>query len=157
MWTPLLFLVGTWEGTGSGQPGTGHYERSYEFVLNNKFLHVKNKSTYPPQELNPNGEVHEDWGFISYDKGRKTFVYRQFHAEGFVTQYILESISPDSRSFTFVSESIENIHTGWRAKESYRVISPDEFIETFELAEPGKDYEVYTECHLKRTKSEGLK
>jgi hypothetical protein len=54
------------------------------------------------------------------------------------------------KNFIFVSESIENIPSGWRAKESYQVISPDEFIETFELAEPGKDFEVYTSCHLKR-------
>jgi hypothetical protein len=63
--------------------------------------------------------VHEDWGFISYDNRRKTFVYRQFHIEGFVNQYALESLSPDSQSFTFVSECIQNIPTGWRAKETY--------------------------------------
>ncbi len=152
MWAPFKFFEGTWEGTGTGQPGTGYYERSYGFILNSKFLHVRNKSTYQPQEQNLKGEVHEDWGFISYDKVRKTFVYRQFHVEGFVNQYALESISPDSKSFTFVSESIENIPTGWRAKETYKVVTPNEFIETFELAEPGKDYEVYTQCHLRRIK-----
>ncbi len=148
MWTPLEFLAGNWHGTGSGQPGSGQYERTYEFILNHKFLHVRGKSTYPPQEQNPNGEVHEDWGFISYDKGRKTFVYRQFHVEGFVNQYIMEHISQDGKEFVFVSEAIENIPSGWRAKESYKVISPGEFIETFELAEPGKDFELYTQCHL---------
>ena len=150
MWERFEFLAGTWEGTGSGQPGTGHYERSYTFVLNHKFLHARNKSTYMPQEQNPQGEVHEDWGFISHDKRRNTFVYRQFHSEGFVNQYILESPDQDAQSFSFVSESIENIATGWRAKESYKVISPNEFTETFELAAPGKDYEIYTHCHLKR-------
>ena len=139
-----------WHGTGSGQPGSGQYQRTYEFILNQKFLHVRNKSTYPPQEQNPNGEVHEDWGIISYDKVRKAFVYRQFHGEGFVNQYVMEYLSPDGLEIVFVSEAIENIPTGWRAKESYQVISPDEFIETFELAEPGKDFIVYTSCRLKR-------
>lgn len=146
MWTPFEYFVGTWRGTGSGQPGAGQYERSYEFVLNKKFLHVRNKSTYP------SGEVHEDWGFMSYDKKRKLFVYRQFHIEGFVNQFVLGSMASDSRSFTFVSESIENIADGWRAKESYQLLSPDEFIETFELAEPGKDYELYSQCRLARLK-----
>jgi len=150
MWEQFEFLAGTWEGSGSGQPGSGHYERSYAFVLNHKFLHVRNKSTYPPQEQDQPGEVHEDWGFISYDKGRNTFVYRQFHIEGFVNQYVMESQDHDSQSFSFVSESIENIAAGWRARESYKVISQDEFSETFELAPPGKDFEVYTHCHLKR-------
>ena len=148
MWTPFNFLVGSWQGSGTGQPGAGQYLRSYEFILNHNFLHVRNKSTYPPTEQYPNGEVHEDWGFISYDKSRKAYIYRQFHIEGFVNQYILESVSPDLKSFSFISEAIENISAGWRAKESYLVVSADEFIETFALSEPGKDFEIYTECHL---------
>ncbi len=150
MWTTLNFLVGNWRGTGFGQPGSGQYERTYEFILNQKFLHVRSKSTYPPQKQNPNGEVHEDWGFFSYDKGRKTFVYRQFHVEGFVNQYVVEHLSQGGTEIVFVSETIENIPTSWRAKETYQVISPDEFIETFELAEPGKDFKVYIKSHLRR-------
>jgi hypothetical protein len=80
------------------------------------------------------------------------FVYRQFHIEGFVNQYFLEYLAPDLQSFSFLSESIENIPAGWRAKETYRVLTPDKFIETFELAAPGKDFEVYTQCHLSRKK-----
>jgi hypothetical protein len=37
-------------------------------------------------------------------------------------------------------------------KEAYRVISADELVETFSLAAPGKDFEVYSETRLKRTK-----
>ncbi len=144
MWEPLSFLIGKWEGEGSGQAGSGKYERSYQLVLNGRFIHGRNKFTYPPQEQNSNGEVHEDWGFISYDKVRKTFVYRQFHIESFVNQYVMDYLSPNGTEMVFVSESIENIPPGWRAKETYHVISHDEFIETFELAEPDKDFEVYT-------------
>jgi len=150
MWTPFEFIIGSWQGTGSGQPGTGNYERTYQFVLNSKFIHVRSKSTYPPQEQNPQGEVHEDWGFISFDKQRKSFVYRQFHIEGFVNQYILDYISADGKEIRFISEAIENISYGWRASETYRILSQDEFTETFELAAPGNDFEVYTICHLKR-------
>jgi len=148
MWTLLNFLSGKWQGTGTGEPGSGRYERIYEFVLNEKFLHVRGKSTYQPQAQNPRGEVHEDWGFISYDPARKTFVYRQFHNEDFDNQYVMSSLSPDGKEIVFESESIENIAAGWRAKESYRVITEDEFFETFELAAPGKDFELYTQCHL---------
>jgi hypothetical protein len=37
-------------------------------------------------------------------------------------------------------------------QEAYRILSPDEFVETFSLAAPGKDFEVYSETHLKRVK-----
>src|SRR4030095_2881561 len=104
-------------------------------VLANKFIQVKNKSIYPPEEKNPKGEVHEDWGFVSYDSAWKKLVLRQFHVEGFVNQFVLQSESPSE--IVFVSESIENIPSGWRARETYRVVGPEEFVQRFGLAEPG--------------------
>ncbi len=83
-WEPLKYFVGSWEGVAKGQPGNGKVGREYQFVLNGKYLQAKNKSTYPPQEKNPKGEVHEDWGLFSYDRGRKQFILRQFQVEGFV-------------------------------------------------------------------------
>ncbi len=148
MWTTLEFLLGRWEGVGSGEPGLAHYERTYELILDGKFILEKNKSTYPAQEDNPQGEVHEDWGIFSRDKSRKTFILRQFHTEGFVNQYVMQPSSPGGQEIIFISEAIENITNGWRAKETYQVISPDEFIEVFELAEPGKDFVEYSRCQL---------
>jgi len=150
-WEPIRALVGTWEGTGKGQPGDSKVQREYRLVLNDKFLHVQNKSTYEPQPKNPKGEVHEDWGMISFDKGRKKFVLRQFHVEGFVNQFVMNS-SDDGKTIVFTSESIENIPAGYRARETYKIVGADEFIEIFEIAEPGKDFEVYSENHFRRKK-----
>ena len=150
LWIPFKSMIGNWTGDSEGLPGKGRYERSYKVVLNKKFIEVKNKSTYPPTTNNPKGEVHEDHGFLSYDNGRMTFVLRQFHIEGFVNQYRLESISPDGRTIVFISESIENIPNGFRAKETYQLVSDDEFTEIFELAEPGKDFEIYSKAILRR-------
>jgi hypothetical protein len=52
----------------------------------------------------------------------------------------------------FVSAAIENIPAGWRARETYRFTGPDEFSGTFEVAAPGKDFEVYSEARLTRQK-----
>jgi hypothetical protein len=150
VWLPFKHMIGKWTGSSEGQPGKGTYERTYEIVLNKKFIEVRNKSTYPPSANSPKGEVHEDRGFISYDKARKTFVLRQFHIEGFVNQYKIESISLDGKTIVFISEAIENIPAGFRAKETYRIINENEFTETFELAEPGKEFEVYSKAVLKR-------
>lgn len=148
VWHPFKFFIGTWEGTSSGQPGDAKVIREYRFVLKNKYLHVQNKSTYDPQPKNPKGEIHEDWGMISYDKARKQFVFRQFHVEGFVNQYIASTTS--EKTIVFTSESIENIPAGFRARETYKLINENEFTETFEIAEPGKDFEVYSEGRFKR-------
>lgn len=152
LWEPLKYFVGTWEGTTKGQSGNGKVEREYQFVLNGKFLQAKNKSSYPPQEKNPKGEVHEDWGLFSYDRSRKHFVLRQFHVEGFVNQYKLDQAASNDKKLVFVTENIENIPAGWRARESYQILSPDEFVEVFELAATGKEFELYSENRFKRKK-----
>ena len=147
---PVRQLIGKWEGESQGKPGAGKMEREYLFVLSNRFLQVSNKATYPPQEKNPKGETHEDLGFIGYDRALKKLIFRQFHIEGFVVQHSLESISEDGRSFVFTSTAIENIPTGWRARETYRFLNADEFIETFALAGPGKEFETYSESRFRR-------
>lgn len=152
LWMLLKPFVGTWKGEGGGDPGKGKYERSYQFILNKRFIEIRNKSTYEPTTQNPKGGVHEDIGYFSYDNGRKTFVLRQFHVEGFVNQFRIDSISPDKKTIVFISESIENIPSGYRAKETYRLVSDDEIDETFEIAEPGKDFSVYSKVKLVRQK-----
>jgi len=150
LWLILKPFVGAWKGEGSGEPGNGKYERTYQFTLNKNFIEIKNKSTYPPTDKNPNGEVHEDVGFFSYDRSLKKFKLRQFHIEGFVNEFTLDSISSDHKTLVFSSYAIENIPAGWRAKETYRIINQDALEEVFELAPPAKDFEVYTKVNLIR-------
>ncbi len=151
-WKPLRPFIGKWEGDSQGEPGVGTMERIYAFVLRDRFLQVSNTAIYPPQKKNPKGETHEDLGFFGYDRATKKLTYRQFHVEGFVVQYSLESISEDGRSFVFTSTSIENISPGWQAREIYRFLSDDEFIETFALAGPGKAFTTYSETRFRRKK-----
>jgi hypothetical protein len=149
-WELVRPLLGRWEGESQGEPGTGKSEREYRLTLNDRFIHVINKSTYAPQPKNPKGEVHEDVGYISYDKGAKKLVFRQFHIEGFVNHYVLESRSEDGRTLVFETVGIENIPAGWKGRETYRLVSDDELVETFALAQPGKEFETYSETRFRR-------
>jgi hypothetical protein len=142
-WAPLRSLEGAWAGDSKGKPGVGKAERTYQFILNGKFLHSKHQGVYPK-------ETHEDWGLISYDRDRKAFVLRQFHVEGFVNQYVWTPADSTTGNIVFTSEAIENIPAGWRARETYKLISRDEFTETFELAGPGKEFAVYSQVRLPR-------
>jgi len=145
------FLIGRWEGTSDGQPGKGAVHREYTRVLNSRFIRVRNRSQYPAQDRNPKGEIHEDEGWFSVDRARKRLVLRQFHVEGFVNQYVEDADSSPSK-VVFTTESIENIPSGWRARETYLVHGPDEFEEIFELAESGKPFELYSRARLRRVK-----
>jgi hypothetical protein len=62
----------------------------------------------------------------------------------------LPILPKDGRSFAFISTAIENIAPGWRARETYRFLSNDEFIETFAVAGPGKEFEAYSETRFRR-------
>jgi hypothetical protein len=148
---PIAVLDGRWSGTTEGRPGKGTVAREYERILGSRFVQVRNRSTYPPQEGNPKGEVHEDLGVFSFDSARKRIVLRQFHTEGFVNQYVLDAASTPER-LVLTTEAIENIPAGWRARETYVVATPDHLEEIFELAEPGKAFEVYSRNRLTRVR-----
>jgi hypothetical protein len=50
----------------------------------------------------------------------------------------------------FESERFESFSNDWRARETYELRGPDEVIETFELAPPGGELQVYSKNHLRR-------
>lgn len=152
VWLPLKSFIGQWAGEGGGEPGKGLYERTYQFILNKNFIEIKNKSTYAPTDKNPAGEVHEDIGYFSYDKTSKKFKLRQFHIEGFINEFVLDSISADKKTMVFLSAAIENIPKGFRARETYLLKSENEIEEIFELAGPDKDFKVYSKVKLVRKK-----
>ena len=92
------------------------------------------------QEANPSGEVHEEIGLISFDKERSQYVQREFHVEGFANQYTLEQDTHGETVFTFVTESMENMPPGWRARTTLEILSGNSFREVFELAVPGEQW-----------------
>lgn len=67
-------------------------------------------------------------------------------------EYVITASLADSETIVFTTAGIENIPNGWRAREIYRIISTDEFVEVSEIAEPGKDLELYSESHYRRKK-----
>ncbi|HYJ40105.1 MAG TPA: hypothetical protein VEW08_04900 [Steroidobacteraceae bacterium] len=150
-WGRVRFLLGTWEGTANGEPGKGTVERTYTLVLGGQFIEEHNTSRYEAK-AGQKPEIHHHRGFLSYDKARKTFMLRHFHEEGFVNLYALDADKSMPEYLIFDSVSFENFSNEWKARESYEVISPDEFVEVFELAEPGKDFVEYSRVHFLRKK-----
>lgn len=151
-WQPVRFLVGHWKGTVTGESGTGTVERSYEFILHDNFIEERNTSSYAPKEPGGIGEIHHHRSMISYDRKRKTLMLRQFHEESFVNLYALNPTASTPTRLVFDSERFENFDNAWKARETYEVVSNDEFVEIFELAPPGKPYEVYSRNHFQRAR-----
>jgi len=151
-WNPIRFLVGVWEGKGEGKSGVSVVRYDFLFIMKERFLHMKTKAIFEPQEKNPKGEVHEDWGIFSYDQSRKKIVFRQFHIEGFINQYVLEKISDNGKTLVFVTEQIENAPPGLQAKLTFKALNVDTLEVNFDLAFPGKDFDCYSLNVVKRKK-----
>jgi hypothetical protein len=149
-WGRVRFLLGTWEGTASGEPGKGTVQRTYELVLGGQFIEERNTSRYETKAGVKLVQQHR--GFLSYDKERKTFMLRRFHDEGFVNLYVLNTDRSMAEYLIFDSVTFENFSNEWKARENYDVISPDEFVEIVERAEPGKNFVEYSRNHFKRKK-----
>lgn len=149
IWEPLRYLEGAWVGQGDGMNGVSTVMQEYGFIFNGKFLRMTSKSEFKPQEKNPEGEIHEDIGYFSFDRARKKFILRGFYIEGFVNQYVGD-VSVDGKTLTFETEAIENAPPGTRAKLVLKRISDNEFEESFFVAWPDRDFGCITTNRLKR-------
>jgi len=149
IWAPFRPLVGEWEGTN--REGSAQVEAEYRFVLGERFLEAKHKAVFPPDEAKPKGEVHEDRGFISYDHSREAYIFRQFHVEGFVNTYVLDSLASDGKTMIFVSEAIENAPSGTRAKLVISMVSEDALATDFHVAWPEQEFQCYSQNNYRRS------
>ena len=134
---PLAFLLGEWSGVETGAAGNGTGGRTYEYIMDGRYLVARNTSTFPPQEKNPAGEVHQDWSIFSHDEARQVIVLREFHSEGFVIRYVMRTDAAEG-TLVFESESVENAPPGTRARLTLQR-KGDGFDEVFEVGFGGEE------------------
>ncbi|MDE1206146.1 hypothetical protein [Tenacibaculum larymnensis] len=144
------FIIGDWTGTGTGFGNDkSKIESSFHLVMNGNYIEVINESNFEPTEKKPKGEHHLDKGFISYDKSRKTIVFRQFNNEGYYNQYFLNNDDSDENTLVFETEHIENFVPNGKAKWTVKKISENEIETVFDVSF-GKDYKCFGINKLKR-------
>jgi hypothetical protein len=138
------FLIGHYAGTGEGfSSGQSRIQSSFEYVMDKKYIKVTNHSVFEPNEENPEGSMHEDWGIISYDRNRKAYVFRQFHSEGYVNQYVLNDSLSNDTTFIFESEDIENFVEGGTARFTIHKHKKGKIETVFDVSFPGRGYTCY--------------
>lgn len=140
-------LKGAWKGVSEGLSGKGVQTRKYELLFGGRYVRFETVATFPAKNGKP-AEVHRDMGIFSADSGTKKLALREFHVEGFVNTYTQEE-SPKG-TLVFVTREIENIPPGFKARVTLKLVAKDRLEEKFELAEPGKPFQVYGTSHLRR-------
>ena len=146
----ISFLEGIWTGSGDGFSGSSSVTQTFEPVLGDNFLRMQTRSEFPPQERNPEGEIHEDIAIFSFDRSRNLLVMRAFYIEGFVNRYVLSEVSDDGDSLVFVTEAVENAPAGTQAKLVLKRTGEDALEEGFYVSFPGKEFSCYSTSHLVR-------
>lgn len=153
-WHAIQRLLGRWQGTASGKPGTGTQVRRYRPILGGAFILGTNEARW--QAVAGEGEPppHEDMSVLSFDRAAGQLVMRSFYNEGFVHEYRCVDAAPDGSRFVFEASSVENGPPGMRPRDTI-VFAADGALEaTFELAMPGQDFETYTVERLTRSDTE---
>lgn len=138
-WEPFRLLEGTWEGAIDGRLGQGVGRRRYEFILEGRYLVSRHASVRLPQDASPEGDHHRELAVYSYDRERDTIVLREFMVEGYVLR---STCATEPRRFVCTAKEIES-GSGMQARLTVEIVDPYRFEETFELASPGEELQVY--------------
>jgi hypothetical protein len=149
-WAALEFLVGTWTGEGSGDPGQSTGGFSFNWELQKKILVRRSQANYVATANRP-AYSHEDLTIIyaesSSDRLRATY----FDNEGHVIRYAI-SVSDDGNAIVFQSDVTSTSPT---YRFAYSKTGSTTMKLKFEVAPPGKpdSFVAYIEGSARRLSS----
>jgi hypothetical protein len=147
----LSFIIGEWEGTGSGFGNEkSKIESSFQLVMDSNYIEVRNESKFEPTPDKPEGELHIDHGFISWDKHRSKLVFRQFNIEGYINTYLLIDSLSNENKLIFQTESIENFAPGGSARWTINKIDDNQIETIFDVSFPDQGYTCFGTNLLRR-------
>jgi len=129
-WPDLGFLLGDWEGGGSGKPGQGSGSFSFTPDLQDQVLVRRSHSEYPAAEGRP-ATVHDDLMIVYAQKSPQA---SYFDNEGHVIHYGV-TVDQGAHTATFTSDDPAP-SPGFRL--IYKQVAADQLRVTFEISPTGK-------------------
>ncbi len=145
----LVWLVGEWRGYGRFEERVTYLHRKYSYDLGGMYLVERTVDVFPPPEPSTDFEVHQDFVVYYRDTTTGALKAKAFFVEAFVTS---ETVSGGENNKPLVMEStqIENAPPGLRTRFTLTRETDARFKETFEIAKPGKEYELVEELVMER-------
>jgi hypothetical protein len=125
------FVLGSWEGEGSGQPGQGTGGFVFEMSLDGNLVLRRSHAEYPAAEGRP-AVSHQDVMTVYPEGGQLRADY--FDNEGHVIHYAVAFVH-ESATLTFVSAIAEGQP---RYRLTYRPLAADRVEVSFDIAPPDK-------------------
>ncbi len=144
-WAKWQWLMGEWQGEGSGKPGAGGGTFSFKPDLGEKVLVRKSHSEYPAAPGKPD-VVHDDLMIVYPDFSGTPSKAIYFDNEGHTINY---RITYTDKSIVMTSDRITNVPT---FRLTYTLLENEMVNTKFELSQDGKPFTTYVEGKSKKLK-----
>jgi hypothetical protein len=145
IWGKWSWLIGDWNGEGSGQPGQGNGTFSFSFALDRNILIRKSHSEYPAAETKPK-IVHNDLLIIYFDSTGNPDKGIYFDNEGHTIFYTVTYVE---KSITLTSNKSRNTPI---FRLTYTYLDSETVNTQFELSQDGVKFIPYIEGKSKKIK-----
>lgn len=142
-WQNWDWLIGTWVGEGSGEPGNGGGTFSFTLDLDKKILVRKSHSEYSASKNKPS-VVHEDLMIVYIDFSGNASRAIYFDNEGHTINY---QISYFDTSIVLTSDRIPNTPI---FRLTYNLIETETVDTKFEMSQDGENFITYIEGKSKK-------
>ncbi|MGE5354523.1 MAG: hypothetical protein ACM3P0_20745 [Acidobacteriota bacterium] len=144
-WEKLNYLLGNWNGEGSGKPGEGKGYFSFKFDLDKNILIRKSHSEYPAQNDKPL-IIHDDLMVVYPDNSGNPIKAIYFDNEGHVINYSVTF--PNGKDVVFTSEKTPKAPV---FRLTYSVIDSNTVNVIFAMSQDGENFRTYVEGKSKRS------
>ena len=144
-WEKWSWLIGSWTGEGSGQPGAGGGTFTFKTDLGEKILIRNSHSEYPASGNKPM-VIHNDLMIIYPDYMGNPLKAIYFDNEGHTINY---SITYADKSIALTSDKIPNVPI---FRLTYILLENGIVNTKFEMSQDGEKFSTYIEGKSKKTK-----
>ena len=146
-WASYRFLVGTWTGEGTGQPGSTTGTATFAFELDGRILVRTGRTSVPASAQGP-AYAHEDKLVVYRDAPSQPMRAIYWDNEDHTIEYEV-SVSADGKAVTFVSRPSA---AAPRFRLVYTQLNAERVDVKFEMAPPGSPdaFKVYTQGITRR-------
>lgn len=145
IWDKWNWIMGTWIGEGSGQPGKGGGTFSFTYGLDYKIIERKSHSEYPATDTKPL-TIHDDLLFVYLDYSGNPSKAIYFDNEGHTINY---SILYADNSITLVSNKVPGVPV---FRLTYTLLDEETVNTAFEMSQDGEKFMTYIEGKSKKQK-----
>jgi len=142
-WKNWNWLMGSWIGEGSGEPGTGGGTFSFSLDLDEKILIRKSHSEYPAEDNKP-VIIHDDLMIVYPDLNGIPSDAIYFDNEGHTIKY---HIIYSENAIILTSEKNPGAPV---FRLTYTLFNKDTIDTKFEMSQDGKDFMLYIEGESKK-------